>query len=524
MVQVRLGEGMIGWVAQHGVEQVAPDVSRNPYYCYTDSLPETRSEVALPLKIGSRVLGVLDVESDQLDDFDETDLLVLRALADNIAVAVRNAGLYATEQWRRRVADSLRQVASLNQLDEILAAIVQLTPQLIPVQHCSIWLWDDERREYHLAQGCGFPPARDEPLRGRPRHPDDFPLLEIVRRENRPLSYPPVADAPTAQALPDWLPEQLALALLGHRPDREHVLYALPASVKGDVLGVMLLEMAPLWQLAQPHWLEAAVSIAQQVAAAVQNDRLQRELAGRRQMERELQLARQIQQTFMPDYPLTLPGWEMAVIWRAAHQVGGDFYDFFELPGQRLGLIIADVADKGIPAALFMALSRAMLRTAAGSDVTPGRVLARVNDLLVPDAQHGMFVTALYGILSLESGQFVCANAGHLPPLVWRAGARQLQRMPKGNIALGVLEGVRFEEHVARLEPGDYLIMYTDGVTDALSPDNEFFGEQRLVQIIRETDVNNAAALLATIDDALTDFVAGTPPSDDITLLVLRRQ
>lgn len=524
VVQVRLGEGMIGWVAQHGQEQVAPDVSRNPYYCYTESLPETRSEVALPLKIGSRVLGVLDVESDQLDDFDETDLLVLRALADNIAVAVRNASLYATEQWRRRVADNLRQVASLNQLDEILTAIVQLTPQLIPAQHCSIWLWDDERREYHLAQGCGLAPTRIELLRGRTWRPDDFPLLEVVRRENRSLSYPSAAESQMAETGTGWLPEPLALALLGHRPDREHMLYALPASVKGDVLGVMLLEVAPSSQLTQPNWLEAAVGIAQQIAAAVQNDRLQRELAGRRQMERELQLARQIQRTFMPDYPLTLPGWEMAVIWRAAHQVGGDFYDFFELPGQRLGLVIADVADKGIPAALFMALSRAMLRAAAGDEVGPGSVLTRVNDLLVPDAQHGMFVTAVYGILSLENGQFACANAGHLPPLVWRASTRQLERMPKGNVALGVLEGVRYEEQAERLEPGDYLIMYTDGVTDALSPDDEFFGEPRLFEIIQEANPDSAATLLATIDDALTDFVAGTPPSDDITLLVLRRQ
>jgi len=524
VVQVRLGEGMVGWVAQHGQEQVAPDVSCNPYYCHTDSLPETRSEVALPLKIGNRVLGVLDVESDQLDDFDETDLLVLRALADNIAVAVRNASLYATEQWRRQVADSLRQVASLNQLDEILAAIVQLTPRLIAARHCSIWLWDDERGEYRLVQACGLPPSRMERLRGRSWQPGDFPLLDVVRQQNQPLSYPAAAKPHTTEARPEWLPEPLLRDLLGQLPDGEHVLYALPVSVRGDVLGVMLLEAAPAFQQTSANWLEAGLSIAQQVAAAVQNDRLQRELAGRRQMERELQLARQIQQTFMPDYPLNLPGWEMAVIWRAAHQVGGDFYDFFELPGRRLGLVIADVADKGIPAALFMALSRAMLRAAAGDEVTPGNVLARVNDLLVPDAQHGMFVTAIYGILSLDTGQFVCANAGHLPPLVWHAGVHQLQRMPKGNIALGVLEGVRFDEHAEVLEPGDFLIMYTDGITEALSARNEFFGEQRLYAIIREVAANSAATLLATIDDALTEFVADQAPSDDMTLLILRRQ
>jgi sigma-B regulation protein RsbU (phosphoserine phosphatase) len=204
--------------------------------------------------------------------------------------------------------------------------------------------------------------------------------------------------------------------------------------------------------------------------------------------------------------------------------VGGDFYDVFDLPGRRLGLVVADVADKGIPAALFMALTRALVRAAALTLQNPTEALAHVNDLLIPDTQHGMFVTALYGVVSLDTGRLVYANAGHLPPLVWRHQTQSLERPGKGGLALGLMEGAKSPEQIIDLLPGDCVILYTDGVTDALSASGEFYGDQRLQDCIRSAEFTSAQSLLGVIDASLSAFVGETPPADDLTLTVLGRR
>jgi len=188
-------------------------------------------------------------------------------------------------------------------------------------------------------------------------------------------------------------------------------------------------------------------------------------------------------------------------------------------------LVIADVADKGMPAALFMALTRTLMRAAAGEASAPGDALWRVNDLLVPDAQHGMFVTGLYAILSPESGRLMVANAGHHPPLILRSGSGQMEEMELGETALGVLRDVTFREHETQLKAEDCMILYTDGVTEAMSPDGTFFGQERLRDVIRrQCEGGTAKGTLDSILDAVADFVGNSPPSDDLTLMVLRRQ
>src|SRR5262249_11263137 len=156
--------------------------------------------------------------------------------------------------------------------------------------------------------------------------------------------------------------------------------------------------------------------------------------------ETEVQLARQIQQTFIPDTLPEIDGWDFAARWKTARQVGGDFYDLFDLPDKRLGLFIADVADKGVPAALFMSLTRTLVRAAVAESESPAEVLKRVNDLLIPDTRQGMFVTAVYAVLDLENKELTYVNAGHNPPL-WIKSDGAIERLTRTAIALGVLTG-----------------------------------------------------------------------------------
>jgi serine phosphatase RsbU (regulator of sigma subunit) len=267
---------------------------------------------------------------------------------------------------------------------------------------------------------------------------------------------------------------------------------------------------------------EITVGITQQAALAIQNEKLHSEVVERERMERELQLAREIQQSFLPERLPIHNGWDLDVLWKPAREVGGDFYDVFDLPGNRLGLVIADVADKGMPAALFMTLVRTLIRATAREELSPSAVLEIVNDLLISDTKHGLFITVAYAIISLETGKIIFANAGHNLPLLIRQ-TRQLEILETTGMALGVLEGIHIADLKIELNQGDFLIFYTDGVTEAFSPDGEMFGEQRLREFILSNECNTAQQQLQAIDQAVQEFIGNFPYSDDITILTVRR-
>jgi serine phosphatase RsbU (regulator of sigma subunit) len=187
----------------------------------------------------------------------------------------------------------------------------------------------------------------------------------------------------------------------------DRLLMVFPLLVKSDVTGVLLVEEASGGRRFRSRRIEILNGVAQQAALAIQNDRFESEMRARERLETEVELARQIQRTFIPEILPAPNAWDISARWRTARQVGGDFFDVFELPRNRLGIFIADVADKGVPAALFMALTRTLMRAAVGESVTPADALRRVNRLLYPDCQQGMFVTAVYGVLDQTRGLYL---------------------------------------------------------------------------------------------------------------------
>jgi sigma-B regulation protein RsbU (phosphoserine phosphatase) len=190
----------------------------------------------------------------------------------------------------------------------------------------------------------------------------------------------------------------------------------------------------------------------------------------------------------------------------------------------RTGIVIADVADKGVPAALFMALSRTLVRTVAIDGRPPAIAIARANDLILADARSGLFVTLFYTILRPESGEITYVNAGHMPPLVARAGGGSLEELRVPGMALGILEDITFEEHTAHLEPGDILVLYTDGVIDAADAGQRRFGLERLKQVVTSHLVHSAEDLAQVISDEVAAFVGDAARSDDFTLVVAKRE
>jgi len=264
-------------------------------------------------------------------------------------------------------------------------------------------------------------------------------------------------------------------------------------------------------------------NLATQVAPAVRVAQLVRqqeaEARNRERVEQQLRVAQVIQQNFLPKEPPDLPGWKLAAYYQPAWEVGGDFYDFLHLSDGRLGLVIGDVTDKGVPAALVMAATRSIIRAAAQRLESPGDVLARVNDLLCPDIPPKMFATCMFAVLDPRSGRLEYANAGHnLPYLRTRSGVHELRAT---GMPLGLMPGMTYEVQEVTLAEGDSVLFHSDGLVEAHSPEKEMYGFPRLMEAVARFEAETM------IEDLLRDLrgFSGrqSQQEDDVTLMTLTR-
>lgn len=257
---------------------------------------------------------------------------------------------------------------------------------------------------------------------------------------------------------------------------------------------------------------------------------LQRQLQdANRKMAAELALASQMQANFMPSRLPTPPGWQVSAHLRPARQTSGDFFDVFSLPNGRLALLIADVVDKGVGAALFMAYCWSLIRTYADEhQEVPEKVFEQVNRRILTDTGTSQFVTLFYGVLDPGSGDLLYSNAGHLPPLLFRPSSPAwLQKLPRTGIPLGIYEDHTWSQSALLIEPGELLVLYTDGITDAIDTHEQVFGEARLRQVVQDLLARqepSAQEVKAAILDAVQKFTGEAQQFDDMALVVLRRQ
>lgn len=682
------GRGIMPWVARNGRTVLANDVSKDDRYVHSPLPPKnTKSELCVPLIFNERVVGLLDIQADRLNAFTEDDRVMFEAVADTIAAAIRNADLYRSEQWRRQVADSLRDVAglvssnagldevlemilgeldrnlpvdtsaiwllqdgslclsavhgvdasqlesiciahpettyvmadaleaefpiirkpedpigpagltagfnqdyssivaplrvgdrplgiltlahhtsgryghearaiastfanyaavaientrlfdsaqeqayasaallqvaqavvSLSDLDEILGSIIRIMPILVGVKRVVLYRLDMEYQSLQASQEYGLSEDEESMLTEKSLSLSEFPFVVWALEQNMLVTHPLKAGAGPK----DWLEIQPGAGNEADAIDAACLLIAVPLTIKNDIFGVMLIEEDEDARRFRTRRLEIINGIAQQAALAIQNDLLQQEMVVRERLETEVQLARQIQQTFIPSQLPTHPNWQIAARWRTARQVGGDFYDVIELSNNKLGIFIADVADKGMPAALFMALTRTLVRAAVIETSSPAEALRRVNDSLLPDTQQGMFITAVYGELDLEAGTFRYVNAGHNPPF-WVKTDGSLEKLTRTSIALGVMEQPVVEEKTISFAQGDTLLLYTDGLTEAFSPNGDLFGEVRLREAMASLTAGTAEEVIQSIEGCLNEFVDPLPLADDMTMMAIR--
>ena len=245
----------------------------------------------------------------------------------------------------------------------------------------------------------------------------------------------------------------------------------------------------------------------------------------RRELERteyEMETARGIQQSFLPESPPRIEGFELAALNLPARQVGGDFYDFIPVSEGKWGIIIADVSGKGVPAALFMALSRTLVRANVAASATAAQAMQRANHLISQEAKMGMFVTLFYAVLDPEKRRLQYVNAGHNPPFVIRKSLGGVILLRASGIAMGVMDDVSLEEREIELASSDVVVFYTDGITEAINAVGEQFGEKKLIETINKNADLPMKDLIARVKDDVFAFAQGQPQHDDFTLVLLK--
>ncbi len=351
------------------------------------------------------------------------------------------------------------------------------------------------------------------------KHPEDWnmeiePIWQWVEKQTECAAF-------LARDLLPWFTEKGE-----HGPI---VLTPIMDAVRMEPIGCVYIELR---SLAQP-WDRKALStltpavktLADQVASALHQAEMYEGALDYQFAIQELEFAGRIQASFLPNELPRLDGWELAVTFLPARETSGDFFDFIPLPDGKVGILIADVADKGVGAALYMALSRTLIRTyALEYEAQPDIIFFSANERILQDARAELFVTAFYGILDPKTGNFTYSNAGHNPPLLMSSeNGFNLQALTTNNMPLGVDEDATWHQQSIQIQPGNVLLLYTDGIPDAQNKEEAFFKEKRLIEVVHPMIDSSAQEIQNTLINTVQDFVGDASQFDDITLLVIKR-
>ncbi len=468
-----------------------------------------------PLQAGDRVLGILNVAGPDWEAFSSQALELLTNVGNLMAAALERARLFDLLQ-QRHIEEQTALLAFSNKLlgqhdlPEMMNFLVREVCHLLNVEACVLLLPSPIPGQLSIHAATGW---QDDPMAAGyfiPDEPDYGPGM--VMRSQEPLLIEDFPHSDIADTAPEWLQAE---GFRGHA--------IVPLLANDIAIGALVINsrQSRLWDEDDVQFLQL---MANQAAIALETARLHESEIQQNRLEEELAIGRQIQLSMLPEFCPAAEKWQLAAFYQAARQVGGDFYDFYEFPSGQLGMVIADVAGKGVPAALFMTLSRTIMRTIAFNRRAPKAVLSRCNEIILRDNQSEMFLTAGYAVVDLADGQLTYANGGHNPPLWYQSRSGQVMKMQAKGVILGAFPQIMLEECVVQLESGDVVLFYTDGVTEAVDAAGYEFGERRLIAALEAHVSQNAEAIVQAIVSAVHAFIGSTTPADDLTLFVLKRE
>lgn len=336
-------------------------------------------------------------------------------------------------------------------------------------------------------------------------------LVDRVASEGKPLL---TSDAQTDA----WLASRDSVRIVGVR-----AILCVPLELKSRVDGVIYVDSRLQTGVFSPDDVDMLQGIAASAAIAIDNARLYQVAVEKGRMERELQLAREVQSSLLPQSVPSFPGWEFVAWWQPAREVSGDFYDFVTFRDGSAGALIGDVTDKGMPAALFMASARSVVRASVAASDDPQAALRMANQTLCNEAPNGMFVTLLLIQLAAGSGRIRVANAGNNRPLLYRSDGDEFLDFGETGLPLAIDPDCSYSMQDHELARGDFLLLYTDGLTDATDMQLDLFGRERLLAALWDVRRAPADEIRQRLRLAVASFIGAVPPYDDVTFLVARR-
>ncbi len=501
-LQIKVGEGVIGQAAETRQAVLVRDVRTSD--TYVDGVPNVGSELAIPLIVKKRVIGVIDIEARESNYFTEEHARLLTLVASRMAVAIENARLHTRTSRQARslllLNEISREMTSILNLDQLLTQVAELLKRLIDYQMFSILLVDASGRklQHRYTQRFG----------------------KDVRLKH---------DIPLGQGLVGYAAQQRVAVLVADvKSEPRYVMVnpetrsemCVPLVYKDKVIGVIDLEHTRRGYFTEDH-KRTMITLAAQVAVSIENARLYEQLERQeRRLERELGLAHELQLRLLPAQTPVLDNLELAARFEPARAIGGDLYDFLPYTMSRLGIAIGDVSGKGAAAALYAALVSGIIRSHAAAEPSPEEMLTVVNFGLNERPIDAQFVALIYAVWDDKTRQLHVANSGLPRPIRCHHG--HVSTMQLIGIPLGLFEDAQAEEHSFQAEPGDLFVFFSDGIPDARSRGGEAFGHERIEEIVLRCANDSAQLVVDSIFQAVTTFAAGAEPFDDQSVVVLR--
>ena len=501
-VRIPVGKGVVGQVAMTRQSVLINDAAAESHYVQLN--PEVKSELAVPLIVKNRLIGVMDMESEEAGFFRPEHLHLLTLTASRIAQAIENARLYT------RVSRQAQQLEVLNEIAVELATILepkpllervgQLLRRLIEYQIFSIMLLDEKGEtlvtRYSWRFGYSNAPMRRIPITNG--------LVGAAVQEWRAINVPDVEKDPRYIPLNSETRSELIV----------------PLFYKGRIIGVLDLEHTKPGFFTDQHE-RILTTAAAQIAIAIENARLYQAVREQeRQLERDIATARQVQLRLLPAEPPRYKNAELAARFLPARTIGGDLYDFLSYGKGRGAIVVGDVSGKAAPAALFAALVSGIMRQAAQQRPSPAAMLERLNDALQERKLESQYVVMLYAVWHDESRTLQVANSGASQPLLCRASGTELVKVE--GFPLGMFPSVTYEETTVMLESGDSIAFVSDGILDAENAHGEMYGQARLEEVLTSHRGKTAATVADAILSDVTRFQEGKERFDDETIVVLR--
>jgi sigma-B regulation protein RsbU (phosphoserine phosphatase) len=501
-MRIPVGKGIVGQVALTRQPMLVNDVDAEENYIRAN--PDVRSELAVPLIAKNRLIGVMDLESEEAGYFRPEHLRVLTLTASRIAAAIENARLYTRVSRQAQTLEVLNEIsveiASILELGPLLERVGQLLRRLIDYQMFTVMLLDEKGdmlvTRYAWRFGYTHPPLR--------RIAINSGLVGAAVREWRIINVPDVRK--DSRYLP--MNEETRSELV------------VPLFYKGNIIGVLDLEHTRCHFFTEEHERVIA-TLAAQVAIAIENARLYQTVRNQeRQLERDIAMAREVQLRLLPPSAPSLPNAEMAVRFLPARTIGGDLYDFLDYGPARTAIVLGDVSGKAAPAALFAALVSGIMRAAAAQQPGPAQMLSLLNDALQERKLESQYVTMLFALWDDKTRTFTVANSGAVQPLLCRQGQSQI--MKAEGFPLGLFPTVDYDQLTVQAQPGDAIVFVSDGILDAENGLEQMYGNERLAAILCASRDESASEIAEAILADVARFQGAHERFDDETIIVLK--